>query len=145
MKPRHLIALLCVGYFGWAQAEIYKYVDVDGHVTYSSTPKKGAKKLNLEPLPGSQPATRARPEASPADFPKVDGNTQKTRDSTRRKILEDEMAAEEKLLAESRQNLKNEQARNVVQPEAKMKAMQEEITLHEKNVDALKAELGNIK
>src|SRR3989338_5283898 len=87
---RLLFALLCV-FPILAQAEIYKAVDADGHVTYSSTPIKGGKKIILEPLPTMMPPGRSRSAASPEDFPRVDGETQRGRDDTRRKILEDEL------------------------------------------------------
>lgn len=111
-----------------AHAEIYKHVDAQGRVTYSNVPMKGATKLNLEPL-NTVPATRPKTSAaSPSSFPKVDGDTQKKRDDTRRKILEEELAAEEKLLTEATAH-KDATA----------------IALHEKNVAALKKELSNIK
>ncbi len=150
LKPRYLIVLLCMGCTGWAQAEIYKSIDAEGHVTYSSTPSKGAKKLGLEPLPApshsshtpSSHSERARNNASPSDFPRVDSSTQKSRDSTRRKILADELATEEKLLTEARVNLKQG---DVSHTEGKLHAQQEEVTLHEKNVSALKTELSNTR
>src|SRR5512139_3605404 len=100
MKLRYLFVLLCLSAVNPALAEIYKRVDANGHVTYSSEPLKGGKKLDLLPLP-----TMQTPRSGPKDFPKVDSQTQKNRDSTRRTILEDELASEEKLLAEARQKL----------------------------------------
>jgi len=145
MKPRYLFVLLCMTHIGWAQAEIYKHIDADGHVTYSSTPMKGSKKLDLEPLHTSSPPVRVRnSDASPSDFPRVDSNTQKSRDGTRRKILEDELATEEKLLAEAHQSLKDDKGISETSPK-KIKALQEQVSLHEKNVDALKSELANLK
>lgn len=123
-----LIAGLAFFSVNTAHAEIYKHVDEQGRVTYSNVPMKGATKLNLEPL-NTVPATRPKTSAaSPSDFPKVDGDTQKKRDDTRRKILEEELAAEEKLLSEA-----------TAQNNATA------ISLHEKNVAALKKELSNIK
>ena len=111
-----------------AHAEIYKHVDAQGRVTYSNVPMKGATKLNLDSL-NTVPATRPRTSvASPSNFPKVDGDTQKKRDDTRRRILEEELTAEEKLLVE-----------------ATAKKDATSIALHEKNVAALKKELSNIK
>ena len=100
MKLFRLTLLSCaLAFVAVAQAEIYKRVDADGHVTYSSEPIKGGKKLHLEPLP-----TMVAPAAAPAkdrgrnsEF-RVDGETQNNRDDTRRKILEDELATEEKAL-----------------------------------------------
>ncbi len=151
MKPRLLFMLLCLGHAGLVQADIYKYIDRDGHVTYSSTPIKGAKKLNLEPLPTMAPF-------SGNDELRVHQATQKKRDEERRRILEDELATERKLLVEARQKLQDAEntphvyrtpdgkiMRNVVAYEEGVKNAQSEVTLHEKNVEALQTELSRLK
>lgn len=151
MKPNYPIVLLCLSCIGLAQAEIYKSVDSEGHVTYSSSPTRGSKKLDLEPpLPSSPPPARARNNTvSPSDFPRVDSETQKNRDNARRRILADELATEEKLLAEARQNLKNGEDEKAADDTAKyhekMKFLREQVSLHEKNIGALKTELSNHK
>ena len=150
----HLLILLCIGPISWAQADIYKYIDAEGRVTYTSTPIKGAKKLKLKPLSTSLSSRTG----SPADFPKVDSRTQRSRDDMRRKILEDELATEDKLLSEARQRLQEGEAnpevykgkdgntyRNVAKYEEKIKPLQEEVTLHELNIQALKTELSKLK
>lgn len=154
MKLGYLLAVISLCPI-LAQAEIYKAVDADGHVTYSSTPIKGGKKIILEPLPTMVPPARV---SSPEDFPKVDGATQRSRDDARRKILQDELNAEERLLEEARQNLKEGEAnpevyrgqdgktyRNVAKYEEKIKTLQEQVDLHSKNVEALKIELSKLK
>lgn len=157
MKLNHLFVIVCLSYAGWSHAEIFKRVDAQGHVTYSSEPLKGGKRLDLKPLPtvpGSRPSQRATPE----DFPKVDNQTQKRRDATRRIILEDELASEERLLASARETLKileNSPApstgaddapyRNSAQYADKLKAAQDMITLHEQNISALQTEIANLK
>ena len=86
-----------------AKAEIYKSVDEDGRVTYSNVPSKGAQKLNLEPLntvPSSKPSTQP-----PRNFPKVDAETQKSRDNVRGQILENELAQEMTQLEEAKKAL----------------------------------------
>jgi len=152
MKSQYLFAVMCV----WpllVQADIYKGVDANGHVTYSSTPIEGGKKIILEPLPTMVPPGKPR---SPADFPKVDAEKQKERDEARRKILQDELKSEEKLLEESQQSL-NEASpevfkgqdgktyRNVAKYEEKIKPLTEQIEMHQKNIAALKAELSKLK
>lgn len=157
MKLGCLLGILCLSP-ALAQAEIYKSVDADGHVTYSSTPIKGGKKIILEPLPTMVPPTRARSAASPEGFPKVDGTTQKGRDDTRRKILQDELGSEQKLLEESMQRLKEGEAnpevykgqggktyRNVAKYEEKIKILNEQVDLHQRNIEALKTELSKLK
>jgi hypothetical protein len=153
MKLGYLFAVLCVCPM-LAQAEIYKAVDENGHVTYSSAPIKGGKKLILEPLPTMMPPGKAR---APEDFPKVDNETQRGRDDTRRKILQDELNAEEKLLEEARQNLKEGESnpevfkrtdgrtyRNVAKYEEKIKPLQDQVDLHQQNIEALETELSKL-
>ena len=153
MKPGYLFAALCICPM-LAQAEIYKAVDGNGHVTYSSAPIKGGKKLILEPLPTMMPPGKAR---TPEDFPKVNNETQRGRDETRRKILQDELKAEEKLLEEANQNLTEGESnpevlkgqdgrtyRNVAKYEEKIKPLQDQVDLHKKNIEALKTELSKL-
>ena len=156
MKLPQLFVLCCsVALALDAQAEIYKRVDEDGHVTYSSTPIKGGKKLHLEPLPTMSAPAKAR--NTPEDFPRVDSQTQSRRDNTRRKILEDELAAEQQALEDSRAKLKEGQDtpevykgtngqtyRNTAKYEEKVNALQEDVRQHEKNIDALNTELSNL-
>lgn len=157
MKLGCLFAMLCLCPV-LAQAEIYKAVDADGHVTYSSTPIKGGKKIILEPLPTMVPPAQPRSAASPEGFPRVDGATQKGRDDTRRKILQDELSTEEKLLEEARQNLKEGEEnpevyqgkdgktyRNVAKYEEKIRTLSDQVELHRKNIEALKTELSRLK
>jgi len=157
MKLGYLLAMLCICPL-LAQAEIYKAVDADGHVTYSSTPIKGGKKIILEPLPTMVPPARSRSAASPEGFPRVDGETQKGRDDTRRKILQDELNTEEKLLEEAKQSLKEGEEnpevyqgkdgktyRNVAKYEEKVKTLNEQVGMHQKNIEALKTELSKLK
>jgi hypothetical protein len=142
---------LCVLCAPSAQAEIYKYVDKDGHVTYSNVPIKGAKKITLDPI-NTVPASRARSEASsPSDFPKVDSDTQRRRDDTRRKVLEDELAAERKMLEEAKKALAEQEAvrlgneRNYQKFLDRVQPYKDTVTLHEKNIDALQKEIANLK
>ena len=157
MKLIQLFVILCLGHIGWASAEIYKRVDADGHVTYSSEPIKGGKKLELKPLP-TMPGMRGSRSSTPEDFPKVDSRTQKSRDITRRLILQDELSTEEQQLEQARQELSTLE-RNpvpVVGPDGvpfrnssgyaeKLKAAQETVSSHEQNIKALKTEISNLK
>ena len=157
MKPQLLFVILCLGHIGSTQAEIYKRIDSNGHVTYSSEPLKGGKKIELKQVPvvpGAKPSQRTTPE----NFPKVDAQTQKSRDATRRIILQDELATEEKLLASTRDHLKEVESKPETQTGAdgtstrptpqyaeKLKAAQNALGLHEQNIKALKTEISNLK
>jgi len=157
MKIAYLVALLCATPIA-ANADLYKSVDADGHVTYSSSPIKGGKKIYLEPLPTMVPLSKSR---SPSDFPKVDGETQKGRDETRRKILQDELKNEQKLLEEAQQSLQNaeDQNRGNFIKDGKIKhndvraqeyaagvdKQTDTVNLHQHNIDALNTELSKLK
>lgn len=157
MKFLPLLLLSCaMGFSGITCAEIYKRVDADGHVTYSSAPIKGSKKLLLEPLPTMTP--QAKPRARSEGFPKVDSRTQTKRDDTRRKILEDELAIEAASLDDARTRLKEAEdtpevyktadgqtLRNMAKYEEKVNTHRDEVELHENNIRALKTELSNLK
>ncbi|HEX9180977.1 MAG TPA: DUF4124 domain-containing protein [Burkholderiales bacterium] len=150
-----------------ARAETCKYEDAEGRIVYSNVPMKGAKKVMcFEPLAPVPPPKQKQKAQGPADFPKVDRNQQKQRDASRRKILEDELLAEEARLADARKALEEgkqkpevttrqvagpdgrtstQTFRNVPKYEAKVKTLENEVQLHERNVEALKKELGNLK
>jgi hypothetical protein len=141
-----------------AYAELYKSVDADGHVTYSSAPIKGGKKLNLEPLPTMVPMARVPVRGN---FPRVDEETQKNRDETRRKILLDELQTEQKLLQEAKQNLQQASEQNrgdfvvngksmhnearAQEYNAAASKQTDEVNTHQKNIEALNAELAKLK
>ena len=157
MKLNYLLALLCVTPLV-ANADLYKAVDADGHVTYSSSPIKGSKKLNLEPLPTMVPLAKV---PAHSNFPKVDEETQKGRDETRRKILQDELQTEQKLLEEAKQNLQQASDQNrgyftsngathlnearAQEYNAAVSKQTDEVNMHQKNIDALNAELAKLK
>ncbi|PHV10368.1 DUF4124 domain-containing protein [Chitinimonas sp. BJB300] len=125
-----------------AVADIYKHVDKDGQVTYSNIPIKGAKRMELDPLPpNSVPAprsgqSRAANNPTPGNFPRVDSATQKNRDEGRRQILQDEMASEQKLLTESRQRL------TAAPQDAKLR---DKTLFHEKNIETLQKEIARVQ
>lgn len=143
-----------------AWADIYKYTDDEGRVTFSNIPMRGATKVYSEAVPmggrahtgGSKGANVQRVNApSPADFPKVDSSTQRSRDSNRRKILEDELATEKQSLADARKALSDAQAApgdaqlNPGKYNDRIMRLRDNATVHEKNVDALTSELAKSK
>lgn len=149
MKPQHLLSLLLL-LPALAQAELYKSIDENGRVTYSNKPLRGSKRLTPPDSQGVNYGERRRSSAahnpSPDNFPKIDRGTQKNRDQSRLRILQTELASEEKLLQEARRNQKEVEA-NKTDPkrEEKLKSLATEIRVHEKNIEALNTELAKIK
>jgi len=163
MNTRILLTAAVLAFYGTAHAEIYKQVDADGRVTYSNVPSKGAVKLNLEPpVQGgggnsAAPSQKAR-VPTPANFPRVDEDTQRVRDDKRRQILESELAGERKALEEAKKNYAEGESnpetfvgkdgkryRNMAKFDEKMQKLRDEVSQHEKNIELLEKEINNLK
>jgi len=147
-----------------AQSQIYKYVDAEGRVTYSNVKTKGAKKLELEPADtsfggdsNSSGRSSSTKTATPSNFPRVDTDTQKQRDSSRKEILQSELDAEKKALEEAKKAYAEGEAdpetfktkggktgRNVAKFQEKMKNLQADVDAHQRNVDLLEKEISTI-
>jgi hypothetical protein len=151
-----LAAALATGLIGTCHADIYKCTDAAGHVTYTNqkSPDKGCALLSkdqaVSTVPGSRPS--AKPESgTPAGFPKVDSDTQKRRDTDRRKILEQELSSEQQSLEQAKKDLADQEAqrfgdeKNYQRVLDRLQPYKDKVALHERNVDALKKEIGNLK
>jgi hypothetical protein len=166
-----------------AQSTIYKHVDESGRVTYSNKPMKGATVMELDPIttmpaaPAPLAATdkaRVVPASLTVTKPSlasVEPQLQRKRDEERRRILERELAEEEKSLASARDSLAQEQQNptlvaavrmaqdtpdptpaqmtqmrvNLEKASGKIRGLQSTVTEHEKNIEALRKELGALK
>lgn len=140
-----------------------------GFTAQAGVPKSAAKSLGQFAV---KPAVAiVTPKGLPNTIASVDRETQKGRDDVRRRILEDELSQEEKSLAEVRKSLLQEQqnptliaavrvAQQAADPtpaqQAEMRAaidrasgrirgLQSTAAEHEKNIEALKKELGALK
>ena len=136
-----------------------KYMDANGNIVFSNLPPdKGMRKISCmsgeeAPKRSSGTATSGvKPTPTPGDFPRVDSGTQKGRDDVRRKVLGEELATEEQMLAESRAAYANgapaplpEEAANAEKYRERIARYRQAVQLHERNIEALKKELGNTK
>jgi len=99
----------------------------------------------------SRPVAESKPAVRPANFPRVDPETQRLRDDTRRMILESELSAEEKSLAAAREKLAEQQSvrngdeRNYQKVLERLQPYQETVERHERNVMALQQEIIRLK
>jgi hypothetical protein len=161
MHKKLLLLAFLASLAGTASAEIYKKVDENGHVTYSNVPIKGGVKLNIEPPVSTAPETpAAKPRAktpTPANFPRVDRETQSRRDDTRRQILMEELETEKQALEEAKKAYVEGESvpevfrtkdgkirRNVAKYEEKMQRLKAEVEAHEKNIELLQKELDSL-
>lgn len=98
---------------------------------------------------GSTPTPAAA--ATPGDFPRVDGAEQRARDADRRAILEDELKNETQKLTELRREFNGGEPerrgdeRNYAKYQERVAAMRDSISRSEKNIEALKREIANIR
>lgn len=154
-----------------AQNEIYKCVDEGGRAQYTNLRRDAqgrgctlvTREVSVVPAgaPGSSAAGKqpdsavagrpSAPQVSQANFPRVDPQTQKARDGGRRKILEDELATEEKSLVDARaklgeqEQIRNGDEKNYQRVLDRLQPYKEAIDQHERNVAALKSELAKLR
>ena len=156
MKYAVVTAVMALGLSMLAEsalADIYKCVSDSGHVTYANAGGKGCRKLSVDRVTTSPPpaANGAPRSASPAEFPRVGGTEQRARDNDRRRILESELATEEAALDKARAALTEQEGirlgdeRNYQRVLDRLKPFQDQVALHERNIEALRKELGNLR
>jgi hypothetical protein len=129
----------CVSKPMWLAGDMYRCATESGAFSYFNVPGGGGE--------------RATPKApTPAGYPRVDPDTQKGRDGVRRKVLTDELATEEKLLAEARTAYADgapvplpEERADAEKYRARIARLRQATAVHEKNIEALKKELAAVK
>jgi hypothetical protein len=136
------------------RADIYECVDDAGNRRFTNikAEAKGCKLLSVAPPNSVPPVPRPQAKGStPPDFPKVDAPTQQRRDGERRRILEQELAAEEKLLDEARRELAAQEAvrlgseRNYQRVLDRLEPYKKKVKLHEDNIGNLRKELSSVR
>lgn len=143
-----------------ASADIYLCVDSQGRRELTDTSRAGCKLLDVPGTIAAPPrrasaaaAARAAPSpaVTPADFPRVDTAQQRARDEDRRSILLEELRNEERRLAGLRQEFNNGEPerqgneKNYAKYQARVAEMRDNIWRTEKNVEALKREIADIR
>jgi hypothetical protein len=131
-------------YMCYTQSGAYSYFNVPGgDSTRGSDPP---------PRRTSTPSSTASSTPTPSGFPRIDPATQRSRDDMRRKVLGDELATEERLLAEAKAAygtgapppLPEEQG-DAAKYQQRIARLRQSVQLHERNIEALRKELGNSK
>jgi predicted RNase H-like nuclease (RuvC/YqgF family) len=145
-------------------------LELDPITTIPATPA-----LAIAPAPAAKAvATLERldkPAAAAPTLASIDANVQRKRDNDRRKILEEELTREEDSLAEARASISQEQQNptlvaavrtmqttaepspaqlaemrsNIEKASGRIRGLQSTVAEHEKNIEALKKELGALK
>ena len=128
---------------------IYKCIDANGGTLISNTRvDKNCKAIvsgpeSSMPAPPRAKSSSATANPSPASFPRVQEDTQKTRDGDRRHILEQELSGEQRNLEQARKDLSEQEAlRGTAERLAPYK---DRVAQHERNIQAIQKELGNLR
>lgn len=133
-------------------SEIYKCVDAKGRASYTNdrleTQGKKcelvARQVNVAPAP--KPASR--PAGS---FPRESAAERASAKGRQREILEKELATEREQLAKAREALAEQEAartgneRSYAKVLERLQPYKESVETHEKNIEALQRELGNLR
>ena len=147
---RCTLALLIVALPMSAMAQtIYKCVDANGSTTYASARiDKNCKAISTGPenslpaLPKPRAASGAAANPSPAGFPRVGEDAQRARDGDRRHILEQELAGEHRSLEQAKKELAEQTSLGNNERAAPYR---DRVGQHERNIQAIQKELGNLK
>ncbi len=127
----------------YAQPQLYKHVDKDGKTSYSNTPLKDAKKLDLPPLTVI-PAIKPKAKVRTPGLPDTTGN------EARRVAIEEKITEEAKLLEEARKEYNNGEPdrlgseRNYQRYLERVQRLKDEMTFHEENIKVLRLELQGL-
>lgn len=141
-----VLVVTCVSRVSTA-SEIYVCTDEYGVKTYGNIGNnKGCRRADL-PAITTFPAPNVK--KAPKDFPKVDDSAQRQRDADRKQILNDELKAEQKKLADLNAEFKegqpdrNGNERNFAKYQERAETLKEDIARSKKNIDAIQREIGS--
>lgn len=152
---RSMLATLLVAFAVPASAQtIYRCTDANGGMLISNTRVDKTCKPVVVTQDATIPAPKAKPSGAaanptPAGFPRVAEDTQRSRDMDRRRILEQELAAEQRNLELARRELAEQQAlRPSESPGSALDRVQpyrDRVAQHERNIVAIQKEISALR
>lgn len=135
--------------------ETCKYVDSEGRITFANVPVKNARRVMcFDPVPAprsapKQAAPAARPDTAAAPA-KIDTDTQRRRDTDRKRILEQELSDEQRLLEQALRTLQD--SHGAPSKEGTIGSLVERarpaldaVARHERNIEAIRRELSAVR
>jgi septal ring factor EnvC (AmiA/AmiB activator) len=142
---------------GAQSTEIFKCRDSAGRWMYTNDRKNAERQkcqvvtsqINTVPANKTKPSTTASRELG--RFPRETPQQAASAKGRQREILEKELAAEQTALAKARQDLTEQEAvrggdeRNFSRVEERLRPFKDSIQTHEKNIEALRRELSNLR
>ncbi|MDR0735262.1 MAG: DUF4124 domain-containing protein [Zoogloeaceae bacterium] len=158
---RFPVVTLCAGLLlatpAWGQ--VYRCTDAEGRVTITNVliDKTSCKRMQIEadttvppPIDSSKRRPGAASTSTPPDYPSVSADEQSIRNDARRAILNQELADEQQRLESARNQLATQEKvppgmEDAERRETRLRPFRETIARHERNIEDLKRELGDLR
>jgi chromosome segregation ATPase len=150
-----LVGLPAVNAHAQQVTEIFKCRNETGQITYTNDRRQAEKQkcelvtsqVNVAPSAAASKSQGRGPASFPRETPRESAGARERQ----REILEQELAAEQRALAQARQALAEQEAvrggeeRNYARVESRLQPYKESIENHQKNIEALQRELSNLR
>jgi hypothetical protein len=130
--------------------EIYNCVDRDGKRLYTSD-KRETNGLKCKLVSREVNVVPAQKPASPSAFPRETSQARDSAKARQRDILEKELATEQQQLDQARKTLAEQESirmgdeKNYARVLERLQPYKDNVDLHQKNIEALRRELSNIR
>jgi hypothetical protein len=130
--------------------EIFKCRNEQGQVTYTND-RRQAEKQKCELVTSQINVAPRVPQARTSGFPRESAGESASARERQRQILERELASEQQALNQAKQALAEQESartgdeRNYARVLERLQPFKETVQNHEKNIQALQRELGNLK
>jgi len=133
--------------------EIFKCRSPDGHWTYTNDRREAEKQKcelvtrQINVAPAQKPPRSSGPGQFPRETPEASANAK----ARQREILEKELAQEQAALARAQKELAEQEQvrygneRNYARVEERLQPFKDSVETHQKNIEALRRELANLR
>lgn len=154
LRPLILVTFSTLAVAASAQVtEIYKCVEKNGRPLYTSDKRETAgKKCELVSREVNvMPAQKQPPMSGFSSFPRETPQARASAKDRQRDILEKELASEQQLLDKARKDLTAQESvregdeKNYARVLDRLQPYKDNVDLHQKNIEALKRELSNVR
>lgn len=155
LRPLALLVALTAASAHAQVTEIWKCKSPDGHWTYTNDKREAerqkceivTRQINVAPAQKPPPPRSTNAKDFPRETPQDSANAK----ARQRDILEKELAQEQQALAKAKAELAEQEnvrfgnERNYARVEERLQPFKDSVETHEKNIEALRRELGNLR
>jgi Domain of unknown function (DUF4124) len=144
--------LVCGSSYAQPTTEIYRCIDAEGRRHYTNSKRDaGGMKCELVTTQINVAPPLAQPRDRGPGYPRETAGQSASARERQREILEQELATEREALNRARQALAEQESvrtgdeRNYARVQERLQPFKDTVQNHEKNIQALQRELGNLK